>query len=112
MFRADPELQERYYAAFVSSNLKSLMKSKVFRNLSQDDMIGTLAYAQLGVGSAKKYIEKGEIKVDGNGFSGVGFIDRVKERLGLNVTSPKVFLDTYNSRFSIPTKRRTKGLME
>ena len=98
MFRGDPELQERYYAAFVSSNLKSLMKSKVFRNLSQDDMIGTLAYAQLGVGSAKKYIEKGEIKVDGNGFSGVGFIDRVKERLGLNVTSP--------------TKRRTKGLME
>jgi len=112
MFRGDPELQERYYAAFVSSNLKSLMKSKVFRNLSQDDMIGTLAYAQLGVGSAKKYIEKGEIKVDGNGFSGVGFIDRVKERLGLNVTSPKVFLDTYNSRSSIPTKRRTKGLME
>jgi hypothetical protein len=74
------------------------MKSKVFKNLSQDDMIGTLAYAQLGVGSAKKYIEKGEVKLDGNGFSGVGFIDRVKERLGLNVTSP--------------TKRRTKGLME
>jgi len=89
-FRSDPELQERYYAAFVSSNLKSLMKSKVFRNLSQDDMIGTLAYAQLGATSAKRYIEKGEVKLDGNGFSGVGFIDRVKEKLNLNTTTPKV----------------------
>ena len=90
MFRGDPELQERYYAAFVSSNLKSLMKSKVFRSLSQDDMIGTLAYAQLGATSAKNYIEKGEVKLDGNGFSGVNFIDRVKEKLNLNTTTPKV----------------------
>jgi len=89
-FRADPKLQEKYYAAFVSSNLKSLMKSKVFRSLSQDDMIGTLAYAQLGATSAKRYIEKGEVKLDGNGFSGVGFIDRVKEKLNLNTTTPKV----------------------
>ena len=94
-FRADPELQERYYSAFVQSNYKRLMKSKVFKDLSQDDKIGVLAYAQLGATAAKNYIEKGEVKLDANNFSGTSFIERVKDALDLNVTDREVFLNNY-----------------
>ena len=53
MFMDNPELQERYYEAFVEANHKMLMTSDSYKNLSSDDKMGVLAYAQQGFGNAQ-----------------------------------------------------------
>jgi len=113
-FRNDLDLQEKYYAAYVSANHDFLKKnSKVYNELSNDDKIGILGYAQQGQGNAREYVNKGIVSVDGNGVKATTYIDALAKELQLKVTSPSVFATIYSTRLPRSKKRpivNTQGL--
>lgn len=113
-FRNDLDLQEEYYAAYVSANHDFLKKnSKVYNELSNDDKIGILGYAQQGQGNAREYVNKGIVSVDGNGVKATTYIDALAKELQLKVTSPSVFATIYSTRLPRSKKRpivNTQGL--
>lgn len=108
MFKDDPNLQERYYAAFVQANHKRLMKLDSYKKLSSDDKIAALGFAQQGYGNTKNYIEKGIVSVDGNGVKGTKYVDALVKEMGLNVTSAETFANIYNSKPLVPRIRPKK----
>ena len=107
MFMDNPELQERYYEAFIEANNKMLMTSDLYKKLSSDDKMGVLAYAQQGFGNARNYVEKGIVSVDGNNVKGTKYIDALVKDMKIKVTSPDVFAKMYFVRSNKPQKRPT-----
>jgi hypothetical protein len=105
MFMDNPELQERYYEAFVEANHKMLMTSDSYKNLSSDDKMGVLAYAQQGFGNARAYVEKGIVSVDGNNVKGTKYIDALVKEMNLKVTSPYVFAQRNKVESNKPERR-------
>jgi len=105
MFMDNPELQERYYEAFVEANHKMLMTLDSYKSLSSDDKMGVLAYAQQGFGNARAYVEKGIVSVDGNNVKGTKYIDALVKEMNLKVTSPYAFAHKNKVEFNNPQKR-------
>lgn len=113
MFMNNPELQERYYEAFVEANHKMLMTLDSYKSLSSDDKMGVLAYAQQGFGNARAYVEKGIVSVDGNNVKGTKYIDALVKEMNLKVTSPYAFAHKNKVESNNPQRRpivNTQGI--
>ena len=69
-FRSDPEMQERYFAAYTRANHETLMTlSQEYRNLSKEGKLQVLGYAHnAGAGRALDWMEAGRSESFRDGF--------------------------------------------
>ena len=69
-FREDPEMQERYFAAYTRANHETLMRlSPEYRELTKEGKLQVLGYAHnAGAGNALDWLKSGRSKVFYDGF--------------------------------------------
>ena len=82
-FRADPEMQERYFAAYTRANHGYLMAgSEEYRNLSNEGKLQVLGYAHnAGAGNAIDWLRSGRSQSFRDGFDTKSslFSDRIRQ---------------------------------
>ena len=85
MFRKNPALQERVFAAYTAKNHEYMLKkSSVYRNLDKEQQLAVLGYAHnQGAGGASKWLRSGEAERDGFDTSADKYYKAIAKGLGI-----------------------------
>lgn len=83
MYRSDPALQEKAFAAYTAKNHDYLMKkSDKYRDLPLKEKLAVLGYAHnQGWGGANEWLRTGKVGEDAFGTKGTKYYDALTERL-------------------------------
>jgi len=85
MFRKNPALQEKVFAAYTAKNHQYMLsKSEIYRNLDKEQQLAVLGYAHnQGAGGASKWLRSGEAERDGFDTSADKYYKAVAKELGI-----------------------------
>lgn len=79
-FRADPAMQERYFAAYTLANHEYLMRNPKYAQANKQRRLQILGYAHnQGMGNAEKWLNTGEVGADGFGTKGTVYSDSIAQ---------------------------------
>ena len=79
-FRADPAMQERYFAAYTLANHKYLLRNPKYAQANKQRRLQILGYAHnQGMGNAEKWLNTGEVGADGFGTKGTVYSDSIAQ---------------------------------
>ncbi len=79
-FRADPAMQERYFAAYTLANHDYLMRNPKYEKANKQRRLQILGYAHnQGMGNAEKWLNTGEVGADGFGTKGTVYSDSIAQ---------------------------------
>ena len=96
IFRADPEMQERYFAAYTRANHGYLLSNEKYRNASPEKKLSILGYAHnQGWSKADNWLNSGEVGRDSFGTAGTKYADAINAAFSGSKMPP--VLPTINS---------------
>jgi murein DD-endopeptidase MepM/ murein hydrolase activator NlpD len=79
-FRNNPQMQERYFAAYTLANHKYLMRVQKYAEANDQRKLQILGYAHnQGMGNAEKWLKTGEVGKDGFGTKGTAYTDAIAQ---------------------------------
>ncbi len=87
-FRADPAMQERYFAAYTLANHEYLMRNPKYQQANKQRRLQILGYAHnQGMANADTWLNTGEVGDDGFGTKGTVYSDSIAQNFRNQDTS-------------------------
>ena len=88
-FRADPEMQERYFKAYTYANYNYMLKDPTFKSASPERKLAILGYAHnQGWAKALDWLNTGEVGRDAFGTAGTKYVDAIEEAFKIRGSAP------------------------
>ena len=88
-FRADPEMQERYFKAYTYANYNYMLKDPTFKSASPERKLAILGYAHnQGWAKALDWLNTGEVGRDAFGTAGTKYVDAIQDAFSIRGSAP------------------------
>ena len=89
-FRADPEMQERYFKAYTYANYNYMLKDPIFKSASPERKLAIMGYAHnQGWAKALDWLNTGEVGRDAFGTAGTKYVNAIEEAFKIKSSAPQ-----------------------